>query len=275
MKKQICFLFFILIAHISVAQKLEKIKGDKEVISVTNSIDKEFSILEISNNLKVTLAQSNKNNYVLTTDKNLAEVVSVEVINGVLKLYTTAKITGSKKLEIFLSVKEISTIILNDDAELETKGTLSSDIFSFTGNQSTKFELDIESKNASIILTKNSGGKIDLKSKEVTINIGDRSDLKGKISADNLTAQLSKSAQLDVDGKVNNANFNLKNSAELKAKKLKSGTAILNSSNNTDIYIHATKNLVIDADGKSKVFVYGNPKIEIKGFTNSSRIIKK
>ncbi|WP_034925155.1 GIN domain-containing protein [Gillisia sp. CAL575] len=275
MKKQICFLFFILIAHISVAQKLEKIKGDKEVISVTNSIDKEFSILEISNNLKVTLAQSNKNNYVLTTDQNLAEVVSVEVINGVLKLYTTAKITGSKKLEIFLSVKEISTIILNDDAELETQGTLSSDEFSFTGNESTKFDLDIKSKNASFILTKNSGGKIDLKSKDLTINIGDRSDLKGKISADNLTAQLSKSAQLDVDGKVNNANFNLKNSAELKAKKLKSGTAILNSSNNTDIYIHATKNLVIDADGKSKVFVYGNPKIEIKGFTNSSRIIKK
>ena len=275
MKKQICFLFFILIAHISVAQKLEKIKGDKEVISVTNSIDKEFSILEISNNLKVTLAQSNKNNYVLTTDQNLAEVVSVEVINGVLKLYTTAKITGSKKLEIFLSVKEISTIILNDDAELETQGTLSSDEFSFTGNESTKFDLDIESKNASFILTKNTGGKIDLKSKDVTINIGDRSDLKGKISANNLTAQLSKSAQLDVDGKVNNANFNLKNSAELKAKKLKSGTAILNSSNNTDIYIHATKNLVIDADGKSKVFVYGNPKIEIKGFTNSSRIIKK
>lgn len=275
MKNQVFFLVFLFIAQISVAQKKEKIKGDKDVISVTNSLDKEFSILEISNNLKVTLAQSNKNNYVLTTDKNLAEVVSVEVVNGVLKLYTTAKITGSKKLEIFLSVKEVSTIVLNDDAELETQGTLSSDEFSFTGNESTKFDLDIESKNASIILTKNSGGKIDLKSKEVTMNIGDRADLKGKIRADNLTAQLSKSAQLDLDGKVDTANFNLKNSAELKAKKMKAGTASLNASNGTDIYIHATKNLVIDAEGKSKVFVYGNPKIEVKGLTDSSRIIKK
>jgi hypothetical protein len=91
---------------------------------------------------------------VLTTDKNLAEVVSIEVKKGVLKLYTTSKITGSKKLEIVLSVKEISTIILNDDAELETQGTLSSDLFSLTGNQSAKFDLDIESKDASINLNK-------------------------------------------------------------------------------------------------------------------------
>ncbi|CAM4133826.1 GIN domain-containing protein [Gillisia hiemivivida] len=275
MKKQLCFIFFVCLAYLSVAQKKEKIKGDKEVISVSNSIDKEFSALEINNNLKVTLLQSKKNGYVLTTDQNLADVVSIEVENGVLKLHTTAKITGSKKLEIILSVKGISTIILNDDAELETQGTLSSDFFSFTGNQSTKFDLDIESKEGSIVLNKNSGGKINMQSKDVTVNISDRSDLKLKLDANNLSAQLSKSAQLDMDGKVNDAVFNLKNSAELKAKKMKARTAILNASNNTDIYIRATKNLVINAEGKSKVFVYGNPEIDLKGLTNSSRIIKK
>ncbi len=275
MKTLVCFLLFIFLANISVAQKMEKIKGDKEVISVTNSIDEEFSTLEINDNVKVTIAQSNKNSYVLTTDQNLAEVVSFDVQNGVLKIHTTAKITGSKKLEVFLSVKGISSIILNDDAELETQGTLESDIFSLTGNQSTKFDLDIESKNANIILTKNSGGKIDLKSKDVTVNISDRSDLKGKMDADNLSAQLSKSAQMVMDGKVNNATFSLKNSADLKAKKMKTGTAILNASNNTDIFLHATKDLVIDAEGKSKVFVYGNPKIEVRGLTDHSRIIKK
>lgn len=275
MKIKLCFLLFFCLANISVAQKSEKIKGDKEVISVSNSIDKEFNILEINNNLKVTLVQSNKNSYVLTTDKNLAEVVSIEVKKGVLKLYTTSKITGSKKLEIVLSVKEISTIILNDDAELETQGTLSSDLFSLTGNQSAKFDLDIESKDASINLNKNSGGKINMQSKDVTVNISDRSDLKLKLDANNLSAQLSKSAQLDMDGKVNNAVFDLKNSAELKAKKMKARTAILNASNNTDIYIHVTKDLVIDAEGKSKVYVYGKPNIEVKGLTDKSRIIKK
>ncbi|RKS53091.1 putative autotransporter adhesin-like protein [Gillisia mitskevichiae] len=275
MKTKLCILLLLGFVQISVAQKTEKIKGDKDVISVSNTIDKEFSVLEISNNLKVTIAQSNKNSYVLTTDKNLAEVVNVEVTNGVLKMFTTAKITGSKKLEVFLSVKGISTIILNDDAELETQGTLSSDIFSFTGNQSTKFDLDIEAQNASIILTKNSGGKLDLKAKEVTVNISDRSDLKGKMDAENLSAQLSKSAEMDMDGKVNNAIFNLKNSAELKTKKMKARTAILNASNSADIYIHATKNLSIDIEGKSKVYVYGNPQIEVKGLTDRSRIIKK
>ena len=275
MKTLLCIFLIICTANLSLAQKTEKIKGDKEVITVTNSIDKEFSILEINNNLKVTVVQSNKNSYVLTTDKNLADVVNIEVKNGVLKIHTTAKITGSKKLEIFLSVKNLSEIILNDDAELETQGTLSSDIFSLTGNQSSKFDLDLETKNASIILTKNSGGKIELKSKEASLNISDRTDLKGKIDSDKLSVQLSKSGQLDLDGKVKTAIFDIKNSAELKAKKMKANTVSLNASNNTDIYVHATKDLIIDAEGKSKVFVYGNPKIEVKGLTDSSRIIKK
>jgi len=275
MKKVLSLIVFLGLMTACMAQKPEKIKGDKDVVSVTNSIDKEFHVLEVNNNLKVTIAQSNRNSYVLTTDKNLAEVVSFDVLNGVLKIHTTAKITGSKKLEVFLSVKEITELILNDDAEVESQGELSSEMFSLLGKESSKFDLDLKTEDISIILSKNSGGKLKLKSKNVTVNLGDRSDLKGKLDADNLTVQLSKSAQMDMDGKVNTAIFNLKGSADLKGKKLKANTATLNAANNTDIYVHATKELVIDAKGKSKVYVYGNPKIEVKGLTDKSRIIKK
>tara|TARA_R100000935_G_scaffold50690_1_gene76739 strand:+ start:2493 stop:3320 length:828 start_codon:yes stop_codon:yes gene_type:complete len=275
MRPLICFIILASLSFTVYAQKMETIRGDREVVSISKSIDQDFSALEINDNLKVTLIQSKKNSYILTTDKNLVEAVSIEVNNGILRLHNTTKIVNSKKLEIILNVKEISKIILNDDAELKTLKTLSLNLLSLTGNHSSKFDLDIESKNINIVLNKNSGGKINAKSKEVTMNITDRSDLKGKLNTHNLTAHLSKSAQLDMDGKVNNADFNLKNAAELKGKKMKIGTAILNASNKTDIYIHATKNLVIDAEGKSKVYVYGNPKIDLKGLTNSSRIIKK
>lgn len=275
MKKVLSLIVFLGLMTACMAQKSEKIKGDKDVISVTNSIDKEFHVLEVNNSLKVTVAQSNRNSYVLTTDKNLAEVVNFDVLNGVLKIHTTAKITGSKKLEVFLSVKEISELILNDDAEVESQGELSSEMFSILGKESSKFDLDLKTEDINIILSKKSGGKLKLKTKNVSVNLGDRSDLKGQLDADNLTVQLSKSAQMDMDGKVNTATFNLKGSADLKGKKMKANTATLNAANNTDIYIHATKELVIDAKGKSKVYVYGNPNIEVKGLTDKSRIIKK
>lgn len=56
---------------------------------------------------------------------------------------------------------------------------------------------------------------------------------------------------------------------------MKANTASLSASNNTDIFVHATKNLIIDTELKSKVFVYGNLKIELKGLPDRSRIIKK
>lgn len=275
MRIVLSIIVFLSLTMICKAQKQEKIKGDKEVISISNAIDKEFHVLEVGNNLNVTIAQANRNSYVLTTDKNLAEVVNFDVVNGRLKIHTSAKITGSKKLEVFLSFKEITEMVLNDDAEVATQGTLSAEIFNLIGKESSKFDLDLKTDNTSIILTKKSGGKLKLVSNEVSFNLGDRSDLKGKIDADNITAQLSKSAKLDLDGKVKTANFDLKGSADLKAKKLKAAKASLNASNNTDIFIHATKDLAIDTKGKSKVFVYGNPNIEVKGFTDKSRIIKK
>ena len=275
MKTRIIFILFAFITSICLGQKKEKIKGDKEVISVTNAIDYEFNMVEVNDNLKVTIAQSNRNSYVLTTDKNLADAVKFDVTNGVLKIHTSSKITSSKKLEVFLSVIGIVELVVNDDAEVESQGKLTADIFSLKGNDSSKFDLDIEAENTNVILMDNSDGKIDLKGKEISVNMGDRSDLKGKIDGDNLTADLSKNAQFDVDGKVDSAIFNLKNSADLKGKKFKTATASLSSSNNTDIYIHATKNLVIDAQGKSKVYVYGNPNIDVQGLTDKSRIIKK
>lgn len=275
MRIVICLIVFLSLTTACKAQKQEKIKGDKEVISVSNTIDKEFHVLEVGNNLNVTIAQANRNSYVLTTDKNLAEVVNFDVHNGVLKIHTSAKITGSKKLEVFLSFKEITEMVLNDDAEVASQGSLSADTFNLIGKESSKFDLDLKTENTSIILSKKSGGKIKLDSKEVSFNLGDRSDLKGKIEADNLTAQLSNSAKLDLDGKVKTAKIDLKGSADLKAKKLKASKVTLNASNNTDIYIHATKDLAIDTKGKSKVFVYGNPNIEVQGFTDKSRIIKK
>jgi len=56
---------------------------------------------------------------------------------------------------------------------------------------------------------------------------------------------------------------------------MKANTASLSASNNTDIFVHATKNLIKEAEVKSKVFVYGNPKIELKDLPDRSRILKK
>lgn len=102
-----------------------------------------------------------------------------------------------------------------------------------------------------------------------------RSDLKAKFDTPNLKVNLENSADLKLDGSSNHAEYNLKDSSNLNAKKLKSQTAILNSKNRSDIHVDASKQIEIDAEGKSKIYVYGNPEINVKGLTDKSRIIKR
>ena len=42
-----------------------------------------------------------------------------------------------------------------------------------------------------------------------------------------------------------------------------------------DVYVYAGKDLELFAEGKSNIYVYGDPKIEVKGLTDKSKIIKK
>ena len=258
------------------AQKREKVKGDKEVITTSGEIAGEFSKLEISNNLFVEIQTANRNSYVLTTDQNLAEEVQVKVRDGVLRVYTRSKIVRSKKLHVFLNLIDIQEIIIKDDAVVETNSKLRLDKLDLYLKDSGEINLDLEvNGEASITMHDNSKGKLNIEAGNLVINMEKRSDLKADIQASDLQVVLSKSADAKLEGKASSVVFNLEGSSKLNAKKLKTQTAILNSKNRSDIYVDASKSIEIDAEGKSKIYVYGNPDIQVKGFTDKSRIIKK
>ncbi|TRO64378.1 GIN domain-containing protein [Christiangramia sabulilitoris] len=277
MKKYIIFLAScILFSAVSLAQKKEKVKGDKEVISTSNEIIGEFNHLEISDNLEVEIQTSNRNSYVLTTDQNLAEEVEVRVSNGVLKVYTRSKIVKNKKLHIFLNLTGIESITINDDAVLETSSEFDTDKITIYANNSSQFDIKLDvNSSAEIIMSDNSKGKLDLRAGNIVINMEKRSDLKADLQTDDLNVVLNKSASAKLDGKATNVVFNLEGNSNLNAKKLNAQTAVLNSKNKSDIYVDASKSIEIDAEGKSTIYVYGNPDIQVKGLTDKSKIIKK
>ncbi|MFV8226835.1 GIN domain-containing protein [Christiangramia aquimixticola] len=277
MKSLMIVIGFIFIFSLSAqAQKKEKIKGDKEVISVSEEIIKSFNKIEVSDNIELELQKGSRNAYILSADRNLIEEVDVRVLDETLKISTRSKITNSKKLHLFLTFENLEHIIASDDAKISNKGTLELDNLSLLASSSVRLDLDLRVlQNTEINLSGNSGGKLDLKSDHVLINMANRTDLKANLNANKLEVNLEKSASLKLDGNAEECNYNLKGSSNLNAKKLQSQRAVLNSKNNTDIYVNASKSIQVSAEGKSKVYVYGNPEIEVIGLTEKSRIIKK
>ena len=258
------------------AQKKDKIKGDREVISISEDIKDNFEKIEISDDINVTLQKGLRTSYILTADRNLIEEVEIEVKNGTLKIYTKSNIVSSKKLEVYLSLKSFNSIVVNDNAIVKSSGKFEIEYLKVTMNNSSKIDLDLNvEKSTEINLFDNSGGKLSLRSDDVLINMKNRTDLNAKLKSKNLEVNLEKSAAIKLDGEADDASYNVEDTSNLDAKKLKSRTAVLNSKNRTDIYINASKTIEITAEGKSKIYIYGNPTIKINGFVDKSRIIKK
>ena len=275
MKKSIILLLVFLIGSIGYSQSKDKIKGNKEVVEISNDLDKKFNTLEIADNITVSISRGNKNSYVLIADENLVEEVQFMVINNVLKIFTSKKISSFKKLEVNLKVIGIDHIILRDDAVVKTDKKLSFDKILIDGNNSSKFDMEIETNDIQINMDKNADGKIKLKAKNLQIEMKDRTDLKGKINTDNLKVSLKNKAQLTLSGHSKHSDFRLENSADLDAKKMDSGTAVLFSSNTSDVYIRVSRKLEVTSDGRSKIYVYGKADVQLKGFADKSKIIKK
>jgi len=275
MKKILIFLFAIGICSFSYAQKKPKIKGNKDVTQVIGEISEDFNALEIDDGLKINLSQGVENGYNLNIDSNLVEVLQFFVVDSILKVYTTNKIVSSKKLEITMTVKGLEHLILKNDAEVIGEGPFSSERFYISGYNSSRMDLDIRAEDVTVTLHRNAGGKLRVTSENTTIVMNDRTDMKAYVVCDNIRVTVNNSADLDLDGDADYAAFNLKQSSTLNARNMKVSSADLYTSNSSDVYVNASKNLEVYAKGSSNVYVYGNPKLEIKGFTDKSKIIKR
>jgi hypothetical protein len=275
MKKSIVILLVLFIGSIGYSQSKDKIKGNREVVSESKDLEHKFNALEVADNITVTISRGNKNSYVLNTDENLVEEVQFMVMNNVLKIFTSKKISSFKELEVNLKVIGIDRIILRDDAKVKTDKKLSLDKILIDGNNSSKFDMEIEADELQINMRKNADGKIKFKAKNLQIEMEDRSDLKGKINVDNLKVSLKNKAQLTLSGDSKHSDFRLTNSADLDARKMDSKTAALFSSNNSDVNIRVSRKLEVTSEGKSKIYVYGKADVQLTGFTDKSKIIKK
>ncbi|HZJ80437.1 MAG TPA: DUF2807 domain-containing protein [Dysgonamonadaceae bacterium] len=275
MKKYTLLLLLSIFSIVTFAQKKEKIKGDRNVTTVTNGFDKGFTAIEVFDNLKVTLTKSLQNSYTLTTDKNLHDVIQLTVNEGVLRVYTTSNIVKSKELHITLSLNNLESIFLKDDAELKMDKVFDSNTIIINAQNSSQFDIETKASQATITMLNDAKGKLKLHADQIAITMADKTNLDADINTDNTNASLSSSAKLRLDGNSDKVLFTTIDSSELDAKRLKVSSANVNTKDKSELHIDARRNLAIDARDKSKIFVYSEPKIDIKKFTDRAEIIKR
>ena len=274
MKKLFTIYFTLGVLTLCNAQET-KIKGDRDVLSVTKELPKGITTVEVDNGIEVKLVQGETDNYVLTTDRNLVSVIDFTVKDSILTISTNLKITQSKSLEVYLKLQNPKSLILKDDAKIETPGLIQAENFSITAYKSSHLDVNIKSTECQINLLDNSGGEINVDSEQVTLMMKDRTDLKGDFNITNSVITLQDSAEFTPEGKTENLTLTTEGTSDFKGRRFQGKSFDITLNKRSKASVHASDKLNVFAKDKSTVEVYGSPEINVVALSDKAEIVKK
>jgi hypothetical protein len=212
------------------------IKGNGKIVKQERSVTG-FHAIIVSGGIDVYVIPGSTEKAVVETDENIQTAIITNVSNGVLKIYSEKSISNSKKMNVYVHVKELDKVTASGGCDVFAETNLNFPSLSFNFSGGCDLNLNCTTKELKCTLT---GG----------------SDAHIKGSADK--------ADLEASG-----------GSDIKAAELMIGKCKVEASGGSDAYLNVTGELSVEASGSSDVTYSGNAKIIYKSVTGASDLIRK
>jgi len=259
----------------------DKIKGNGINTMVETKV-KGFKKIILNNDFKVTLIESENSKIEIETDENLHEEIEISVVDSILTIESSIKLKPKKKLDVVIfCTNKLKEIELNDDSEITSLRPVSVNNLLLTINDKSKAGLIIKSNYFKLInknkakLQLKSNSQLDIESSKADLYLAESANSLINIKSDTISVTLKKNAFLELKGDVNLANINNQNNGDLEAKSFNAKEINIIAKDHTKNELNAIEKITIEAFDKSQIELYGDPKIELNKFRNTSKLIKK
>lgn len=272
MKHVLFFVAFLFCFH-GFSQRKPKIKGNKSVVEVTESLPA-FNAIELNDNLDINLEKANQEGYKLTIDDNLIDVLKFKVEDSTLIISSFYKITSKKKLDITINYYELSRITMRD-GRIQMKDVIESDELTLETYGSSKLQLNANTTLTNLTMDGNSSGDLSFESDSLNITLKDRIDvgIYSTSQRNNITMYGTSSAKME--GTVYAMSVNLFDKANLKARKLDAEGVEIIAEGSPSARVYASEILELTSKGSSKTYISGDAKIDIIQFLDTSELRKE
>ncbi len=275
MKKNIFIIALILVTTTVFSQKKEKIKGSKTV-TIEQKTVADFDAIEVLDNLEISLIKGDKNGVELEADDNLQGALSLVSTGSVLTLSLSNKIASYKKFNIRVTYTDAFKVITSrDEAKITALETIKLATLSCNSFDTSKLFLNVDSKIFSLSNSDKSKAELNLKTDQSTIVMSKNAELKALISSPTLKMDMYQKAEATLEGDIIDFQLRLDNNAEFVGKNLSSKNAIVLAEAYSKGSVFASTTFNLDASGDAAIELYGDPKIEIKRFSDEVVLSKK
>lgn len=212
------------------------IKGNGIVVKKERAVS-DFHAISVSGGIDIYIIPGQVEKAVVETDENLQEAVTTVVGNGVLKIYCGKSISHSKKMNVYVYVKQLDKITASGGCGVSAETNLNFPALSF----------DL------------SGG----------------CDIKLKCTTNELKCSLTGGSDATLSGSAANAVLEATGGSDFKASGLTIKKCKIEVTGGSDADLYVTGELAVVASGSSDVTYSGNPKIISRSVTGASDLNKK
>ncbi|GAA4813249.1 head GIN domain-containing protein [Litoribaculum gwangyangense] len=197
------------------------IRGNGNVITKERTVNQSFSSIRASEGLDVYLTQGNTVSISVEADENLQELIMTDIEEGVLKIHTKENIGRAAAKKVYVSFKDISSIISTSGSDVFSTNTITSETLNLKSSSGSDMKLDVNTS----VLNCNSTSGSDMR-------------LSGKTTK--LIAEAS-------------------SGSDIKAADLIAETSEVKASSGADITINTSRELRAQASSGGDIKYYGNP----------------
>lgn len=275
MKNQIAIFLLVLSTTLTLAQKKDKIKGSRTV-TIENKEVGNFQALEVEDNIEVNLERGEKSSIKIEADDNLHAIISFDLRDNSLRIYTTKEAVNYKKLIVRVTYNsDLNLVTAKNEATINAIEEIQLDEITFKTFDFSKLFLNVNTKKFLLQADDKSKTELNLKSENATIELSKNAALKSLLTTLDLKVDLYQKSNATLEGNATKAVIRLDNNSSLTGNKItvKDAEIIMESYTNCSLFVET--NVIIDAADKSEIHLFGSPKIEMRQFSDEAKLFKK
>ena len=275
MKKHITLLLLVLSTTVLLAQKKEKIKGSKIVVTERREVGN-FDALLIEDNLEVHLERGEKTELKIEADDNLQNIISFDLYNNTLRLFTTKKATNYKKLIVKVTYTDnLNLITSKNESTVNAIQELLLNTITLKPQDASKLFINANTKNFTLQADDKSKIELNLKSENTTIELNKNASLKALVTTVDLKLDQYQKSSATLEGNATSTAIRLDNNATFTGNKFNTKSANITTESYSNCSLFVESEVIIEASNKSEIQLLGTPKIEMKKFADEAKLIKK
>lgn len=275
MKKVTFLVIAVLISTMAFSQKKEKIKGSK-VVTIAKKETESFTGLEVHDDLEIILIKGDKNAVELEADDNLHEAVGISYNGSTIILKAAQDISGFKKFTVrVIYTDDLKNVEAKNKAKIQGPEEINLEDITFKSYDSSKLFLNANAKALTVIGNDKSEIQLNAKSESVKIEMSKSATIKALVSSTEMKLDLYQKAKAVIEGDVIDLKLRFDNNTNFTGNNLNSKNCELFAEGYSNVTLMAETSLSLDVSGSSEVYLYGDPKIEMKRFADNCTLYKK